>query len=400
MRLLTRKLVALVVILDLAFMAVNFSALTLFSALAEHIIKALHLSRTLLWWSLAAYPAGIFAAFFAGHSRFAEEHPRLMVLLGGVVAGLPQLVTPFSPPYIIPLLRFLQGMVMMALPVFAAQTSVMFKGARPLALGIILSGIFIGGFVGEATGPILSQILGWRLAYIAYGLLMLVFALIWLVLTPKETLPQVQTESVMPSRRVWGHVFTVVWGLSFFPAIWVIFTLAPMVRMLLEEGFHVPLLEAARASRVLEASYTVWSIVIGLLAYYLVRNVSGDPRKMFVRIALVQAVCYVTAFVGFITLLALGPNAVVYSMILIGVIQGTGPTFWSIPPTVYPREQVTRAGYALGLISNSAALIGPSSIAALSSLNIVVAWTILALACIAGLLTTLISVRLRLPLES
>jgi len=390
--------------LDLLFMGVNFSALTLFSTLKDFFASEYGMSSTQLQWAAAAYSIGIFAAFFIGHSKYVENHPKMTVLAAAVLAAIPQFLIPISgSPVAVIALRFLQGLVMMAVPIFSSQVGTLFSHARPLALGIILSGIFIGGFIGSNVGWQLATAYGWRTAYMVFGLAMLVVALIWIGLTSPETLPKhsgaVEVSSVS-KRSVWRKPFTIVWGFTFFPAIWIIFTLAPLIAFIVTASFSAEL--ARTSSEVLEASYIFWSITVGAIAYLVSRRGSGNPRQLFKAFAYVQAACFILALMGalgaYASSLSGNATALLTSLFVLAVIQGTAPTFWSIPSTAYPKEEVTRAGYALGLISNSAAMIGPVASILVASLSTSM-WLLTSLLSFMGLVLTLAALKFKLPIE-
>ena len=388
--------------LDLLFMSINFSALTLFAALNKYIAEELGVKGGLAWWAAAAYSMGIFAAFFVGHSRFTEENPRLTVLLAGLLAAIPQFLIPYAfHPGEVVALRFIQGLVMMAVPIFSAQVGKLFAGARPFALGTILSGIFIGGLVGSSLGWRIAGAVGWRTTYLLFGSLMIIVALIWITATPRETLPEHRhvEEKAEKKISVWRDRFTILWGFTFFPSIWIIFTLAPLIHFIVssagwgEDTAHL-------ASEVLEASYMAWSIIVGGIAFTVARRSAQTPRELFNSFAKVQASCFIVAAIGAgLAVAANNPAMLLGSLVLIAVIQGTAPTFWSTPSTAYPRELVTRAGYALGLISNSAALIGPAASIMVSSLSPQGMWVLTIILSIIGALITMAGMKLTLPVE-
>ena len=390
--------------LDLLFMGVNFSALTLFSTLKDFFASEYGMTPTQLQWAAAAYSIGIFAAFFIGHSKYVEEHPKATVLAAAILAAIPQFLIPVSgSPVAVIALRFLQGLVMMAVPIFSSQVGTLFSHARPLALGIILSGIFIGGFIGSNVGWQLAVAYGWRTAYMVFGLAMLIAALIWIGLTSPETLPRHAHKAEVSSvskGSVWRKPFTIVWGFTFFPSIWIIFTLAPLIAFIVTTSFGAEL--ARISSETLEASYIFWSITIGAVAYLVSRRGSGNPRQLFKSFAYVQAACFVFALIGALSAYAASMSgnatALLASLFILAVIQGTAPTFWSIPSTAYPREEVTRAGYALGLISNSAAMIGPVASILVASLSTSM-WLLTSFLSLMGLVLTLAALKLKLPIE-
>lgn len=390
-----------VVGLDLLFMGVNFSALTLFSTLSPLIASDLGMGEGELRWAAAAYSIGIFAAFFLGHSRFTEEHPRATVAIAAVFASAPQFLIPMAPNALVAsALRFLQGLVMMAVPIFSSQVGKLFSSARPFALGTILSGIFIGGLVGSTAGWQAAMILGWRGAYAFFGILMLAAAGVWVALTPSWSLPEhkrVKKAETAEGLSVWRHKFTWVWGFTFFPSIWVIFTLAPLIHFIVSSqapGY------GKVASEVLEGSYAIWSIAIGGVAYALAKRSSETPRDLFKAFATVQAACFVASLAGAaISYITGDVTTLLAALILVAVIQGTAPTFWSMPSTAYSREVVTKAGYALGLISNSAALIGPVASIMISALSPQGMWLMVIALTAFGAALTLAALRIKMPVE-
>ncbi len=393
--------------LNLLYMGINFSALTLFSVLGSNINSSLVLNTSVIMWAAIAYSTGIFLAFFTGHSRVSEEHPTWIVIAAASLAALPQFLIPvlayipnlFRGPALIAL-RLTQGLVIMAVPIFSKQVGEYFTSARPLALGIILSGIFIGGFVGSSLGPALTLLIGWEMTYIVFGSLMLAVAGLWSWLTPKESIMpthRINAEIDANRKRVWHDPFTIIWGFTFFPAIWVIFTLAPLINFIVEN--YLP--NAGQiASMSLEASYLTWSILIGGITYLLAKRTSRTPRDLFKVFATVQAASFIISVAG-VAMLYISRDimSVIISLIMVGVVQGTAPTFWSMQSTAYPKELVTKAGYALGLIANSAALIGPiTTLSVANSANIL--WELIIGIEVAGSLITVSSLKLRMPAES
>ncbi len=394
-----------VVALDLIYMGINFSALTLFSVLGTRIMSATGITASVIQWGAISYSAGIFLAFFAGHSRFSERKPTATVLLAAVLASIPQFLIPATPHipscmrgWAIIVLRLMQGLVMMAVPILSGQVGKLFSSARPFALGVILSGIFVGGFVGSSLGPALASMEGWETAYVVFGVAMIAAAATWVALTPKTTLPvKAEGEGGVPSSKVWREPFTWVWGFTFFPAIWIIFTLAPLINFIVEA-------EAPRAgsisSRVLEASYMSWSVIIGFIAYLVAKKSGGGRRGLFRAFASVQAACFLVALTGGVALyFSRSLQALLGALILLGVIQGTAPTFWSMQSTAYSKDEVTKAGYALGLLANSAALIGPATTLTLTPPGSPYLWVLIMGLALFGFIVTALSVRLRLPAE-
>jgi len=386
-----------VLALDLLFMAINFSALTLFSSLKDVIRTDYGFSSTELEWAAIAYSMGIFFAFLIGHSRFFEERPRVTVLFAGSCATIPQLLIPLIPnALIVAALRFMQGLVMSSVPIFSYQGGKFFPGFRTLAVGTILSGIFIGGLVGSTAGPYLAMITGWRATYLIFGVLMIVIAVLWVLLVPNEALPPVRREVKTADVGIWRRRFTWVWGFTFFSGLWIVFTLAPLIHFIAEKQLGI---KGYVASTALESSYIAWSFIVGILARHLCKGVA-TRRGTFRGIAVAQVIQYVLTVVGATAaLITKDPVIFLTSLFVVAAVQGTGPTFWSIPTVAYPEEIASRAGYALGLISNSAALIGPAVTLIISTLAVTGTWLVVIGLSVFGALLTLASLKLKLPIE-
>ncbi len=387
-----------IIILDLLFMAINFSALTLFSSLKDFIVRTYHFRESELALAAVTYSMGIFFAFLIGHSRFFELRPRLTVLFAGLCASIPQLLIPITPnPQLIAALRFVQGLVMSAVPIFSYQAGRFFGVFRTLAMGSILSGIFIGGLVGSIVGPYLALYTGWKLTYYIFGVLMIVIAIIWTLITPSHALPPRRVEVVKEKRlSVWREKFTIVWGLTFFSGLWIVFTLAPLIHFIAEEQVGVP---GFIASSVLESSYVTWSILAGVIALILCRH-AKSRFAIFKGIAMTQIIQYILTIVGaIIALQANNPTTFLVSLVIVAAVQGTAPTFWSIPALAYPEEVASRAGYALGLISNSSALIGPITTLIITTLTVRGAWLLVVVLSIFGILVTYLATKLKLPID-
>jgi len=384
-------------ILDLLFMTANFTALTLFSSLKDFIAETHGLSEAELRWAASSFTIGIFFAFLIGHAKYVEFRPKLSILIAGLSVSIPQFLIPFTGnPFIIVILRVIQGLAMTAIPVFSYQAGIFYPRLRTLAIGIIVSGIFIGGLTGSIVCFEVAKYIGWIGTYLALGAVMITLTLTYIVIVPNEFMPQAPRYEVsVKAVEVLRQKFTIIWGFTFFPGLWVVFTLAPLIHFISEE-VNIP---GELASSVLEASYIFWSLASGLIAVlFKAHKLKG--RNLFELIAKVQTLQYLIAVVGAITaLMSRSPPTFYASLILIAAVQGTAPTFWSIPTIAYPKELASRAGYTLGLISNSSALIGPlvtTMISIMGAVNVILLTIALA---ITGALLTLYSIRLKMPIE-
>lgn len=387
-----------ILLMDLCFMAVGFSALTMFSSLKSYIMLELGLSSSDVEWAATAYCTGIFFAFLIGHSKLLQMRPKLTILLISLCVALSQFLIPFTgEPHLIMVLRFLQGLMIAVIPIFSYQGGIFFPNSRTLAVGIILSGIFIGGLVGSSVAPIIAKALNWKDAFFIFGGLVLLMAILLILTTPTEYLPKSEEEKIESKTSVWRNKFTWLWGFTFFPALWIIFSLAPLIHFITELQFNT---SGITASNTLEASYAMWSVIAGIITFYVCKGIT-DRKQIFKGIAKVQILQYAICIIGaLLALVSSSYTVFLIALILVAAIQGTGPTFWSIPTVAYDRASASRAGYAIGLISNSAALIGPPIVKILISISTTITWLFIVLLAVTGLILTIISLRLKLPIES
>jgi len=151
----------------------------------------------------------------------------------------------------------------------------------------------------------------------------------------------------------------------------------------------------------LEVSMGLWSIIMGYLGYRLsLKNTSN--RGLFKAIVSVMTLSYAVTFVGlFILWKAISANDYTLALLgiaITGIVQGTGPAFWTTAPAAYPKEIYPEASFALGLISNSANAVAPNVMFVLvksvtTGMVIYIGMTLL------GILLLLVSSRMKLPVE-
>ncbi len=389
------------VMLDTMLMAVCLGTLTMMSVAKPTIMKYFNVGKEVYDLQHIAYVLGIFTAFFLGHTKLYEGSFKKDVLLAVSFAAIPQILIPLSTTWaMVVALRFIQGFVISLVPLFSSQIARYFVAERPFAKGIILSGIFWGGFLGAFTAGFLMQYFGWKMTFILTALIMYSMLSIWWILTEDFTVIHARGEAESKT-SIWRMKFTWAMGFTFFPAIWVIFTIVGFSASL---GYAIgwSKSQVALLNSNLNIAKAIWSIVFGYIGYRLSAG-NPSPRGLFKAIIQVMALSYVLSFIGLCLYgyAILGDNyTLALAMVwLVGTIQGTAPAFWTSAPATYPKEIFPRASFALGVISNSPNTVAPALTEVLAEYNPLLALSELAVMPILGIISLLIVSRMKLPIE-
>jgi hypothetical protein len=140
---------------------------------------------------------------------------------------------------------------------------------------------------------------------------------------------------------------------------------------------------------------------MGYLGYRLsLRNTSN--RGLFRAIVSVMTISYSVTLLGLLAVWK-ATSASDYTIALIGfeiagIVQGTGPAFWTTAPAAYPKEIYPEASFALGLISNSANLFAPNVMFVLVH-SVTTGMIIYMSMPVLGILLLLVSSKMKLPVE-
>lgn len=364
-----------------------FAGLTLFPALASEISREIPMSRSDVFVVSAMYAAGVFASYLVGCVPSVSSSARRVVAMATAVVSSSMFATSVaSNVFEVASLRFLQGFASMVVPVFSTWLAQVYANRLPIALGILFAGTFIGGAVGYLATPV-SMVLGWRATYALYAVLVLVSGTVWFRTCPQNlTVPRV---SMARAARLWRDPFTLLWGSSFFTAMWILFTVATLGQQLAPTNFSRIFGEA------LQISMALWSVAGGVLAYALSRR-----RAFVASVGRVQQMCLTLAALG--ALLSMRASSAWEAMIaaaLLGAVQGASPAFWSLPGTSYPGEEAALAGFVLGALSNAAALVGPlvDSFVAVS-MGTAALWASLSAISLSGIALTSMAMRAAPPM--
>ncbi|RLF91108.1 MFS transporter [Thermococci archaeon] len=388
------------VLLDTLLMTAGFGTLTFMSVARPDIIKHFGIPESAYELQHIAYVFGLFVAFIIGHTRLYEGSFKRSVGIAVSWAAIPQMLIPFVGNWnVVVFLRFIQGFVVGLVPLFSTQIARYFVAERPFAKGIILSGIFWGGVFGSISARYLLGYVSWSMGFIITGVIIYIVYVIWYFLVEDFEIrhPKAGEASV----NIWKLPFTWVLGFTFFPALWVIFTIIGFSSSL---GYKIGWTKehVATLSTTLNVSKALWSIGFGYLGYQLSRK-NTNPRGLFNAIVKVMIMAYAIAFAGLLVyskaMLDGNYTLALASVTLVGALQGTGPAFWTSAPATYPQEVVPRANFALGLISNSANAIAPTITDILARHSETLALAELTLMPLVGIATLIVVSRMKLPVE-
>lgn len=388
------------VILDTLVMTAGFGTLSMMGVAKPDIISHFGISAEAYDLQHIAYVFGLFVAFILGHTKLYEGSFKRSVAIALSFAAIPQALIPYVPNwYGVVFLRFIQGFVVSLVPLFSTQIANFFVAERPFAKGIILSGIFWGGVFGSMSARYAVQSLGWKGAFLMTTLIMYAVLLLWWLFVSDFEI--IHREEGTAKVSVWKFKFTWLLGFTFFPALWVIFTIIGFSASLgYQMGWGKD--QVATLSTSLSVSKALWSIGMGYVGYLLSRK-NPSARGLFKAIVQVMITSYAIAFIGLViyskAILAGNYTLTLASVVLIGALQGTGPAFWTSAPATYPRSIYPRASFALGLISNSANTVAPSITEILASQSDALALGELAFMPLLGILTLLAVSRMKMPVE-
>ncbi|WP_297435802.1 MFS transporter [Thermococcus sp.] len=388
------------VILNTILLAAGFGTMHMLERFKDAVIIHYGISGSALSYQQDAYVVGLFVAFLLGGTNLFKGSFKRSVALIVSFAAVPQFIIPFVGNWwVVVALRFFQGFIVALIAVFSNQIARLFLAGRPFAKGIILSGIFWGGLYGvHLAGWLAPNSSDWgaiQRVFIISAVIMYLMLAVWWFLVEDFEIPK--STSRTSSVSVWRMPFTWVFGFTFFPALWIIFTIGSFTVK------HAPFSGAQISTLLtsLEVSLGVWSIIMGYLGYRLsVKNSSN--RGLFKAIVSVMSISYAVTFLGLL-LVWKGFSSGDYSALLLGlavtgIVQGTGPAFWTTAPAAYSKEVYPDASFALGLISNSANAVAPNVMFLLVS-GVGTGMAIFLAVTLIGIGLLLAASRMRLPVE-
>ena len=390
----------LAVFMNTILLASGFGTMHMLEKFKDAVIAHYGITEAAMGYQQTAFVVGLFVAFLLGGTSLFKGSFKRSVALIMSFAAIPQFIIPFVGSWwAVVFLRFFQGFIVALIAVFSNQVGRLFLAERPFAKGIILSGIFWGGIYGISLAKWTSHsYAGWKAVEVAFlisAVVMYLMLAIWWLFVEDFEIPKEKHSSKGAS--VWKMPFTWVFGFTFFPALWIIFTLGSFTLHNVQfSGSQV-----ANLVMTLEVSMGLWSIIMGYLGYRLsVKNTSN--RGLFKSIVSVMTLSYAVTFIGlFVVWKSILANDYALAMLglaITGIVQGTGPAFWTTAPAAYPKEIFPEASFALGLISNSANAVAPNVMFILVH-GVTTGMIIFLTMALLGILLLLASSRMKLPVE-
>ena len=388
------------VLINTALLASGFGTMHMLEKFKDAVLTHYGITEAMMGYQQTAFVVGLFVAFLLGGTSLFKGSFKRSVALIVSFAAIPQFLIPFMPNWWgVVVLRFFQGFIVALIAVFSNQIGRLFVAERPFAKGVILSGIFWGGIYGinlaKWAGGSNASWSSVTEAFIISAVVMYVMLAIWWLFVEDFEIPKERHSS--KGANVWKMPFTWVFGFTFFPALWIIFTLGSFTL------HNVKFSDAQVANLVmtLEVSMGLWSIIMGYLGYRLsVKNTSN--RGLFKAIVSVMTLSYAVTFLGlFIVWKAISANDYTLALLgiaITGIVQGTGPAFWTTAPAAYPKEIYPEASFALGLISNSANAVAPNVMFVLVH-SVTTGMIIYLGMALLGIVLLLVSSRMKLPVE-
>ncbi|WP_297502126.1 MFS transporter [Thermococcus sp.] len=387
------------VILNTLLLASGFGTMHMLEKFKGTVIAHYGITGGAMGYQQTAFVVGLFVAFLLGGTSLFKGSFKRSVALIVSFAAIPQFIIPFVGNWwVVVALRFFQGFIVALIAVFSNQIGRLFLAERPFAKGIILSGIFWGGMYGINLASWASHsYTGWesvKVAFLISAAIMYAMLGLWWLLVEDFEIPKEKRSS---SANVWKMPFTWVFGFTFFPALWIIFTLGSFTLHHTEFSGS----ETANLVMALEVSMGLWSIIMGYLGYRLsLKNTSN--RGLFRAIVSVMTISYAVTFAGLFivwkSILGSDYTLALLGFAVTGIIQGTGPAFWTTAPATYPKEIYPEASFALGLISNSANAIAPNVMFLLVQ-GVTQGMLVFLAMPLLGMVLLLASSRMKLPVE-
>ncbi|HVB98867.1 MAG TPA: MFS transporter [Candidatus Dormibacteraeota bacterium] len=345
-------------------MSTSFISLTAFGIAAPDIAKTMNVPlQTLTTYGVDSFAIGLFVAFFLGHGGIFDSRIKTGVLVAQIFLIVPQLLIPtVSSLWLLTVLRFSQGLMIMMLALFSVQLSGWFKPSqRGISLAATAGSIPLGGALGGILSGRLAS-LGWQEMYYITAGIMILGALVYFVFAKdSETLKkQIEETKGQPHESAWKYKITWLMGIVQIPLTWSLFSIGGFLPAY---AYHLGYSQN-QVGNVMFA----WGIA-GFFAAFLgswigdlwSRNKTTNQGILRARLNVMNLADLIMG-IGAIMILYLAPISYAWLMIaaIFGVfMQMIAPNYWATPGNVFPVATMGAGAFAMGVISNSTSAIGP-----------------------------------------
>ncbi len=343
--------------------ATSFISLTSFSVAVPFIAGTLKTNANIVSaFGVDGFSIGLLVAFFIGSGGFFDTRIKLGVVVAQLLLIVPQLLIPIaSSLWLLTLLRFFQGLVIMILALFSLQLSAWFRDdERAISLSFTMGAIPFGG----AIGGILSThllILSWQAMYYVSASIMLLGAIVYLIFgrNPEGFERKISLSKERTRESVWDKKITWIMGFLPTPVAWSLFS---MGGFLPNFAYHLGY-ETSRVGNLM----LIWGIsgaiscfVGAFIGDKLVKGKKNDVDIFHARLT-VMVVADALAGIGALVVILLGTS---FYWLLTGAVvnafsQILAPNYWASLSNVFPPALMGKGAFAMGLLSNIPSAIGP-----------------------------------------
>ncbi len=342
----------------------SFISLTSFGVAMPFIARSIGVNPILVnTFGVDSFSIALFVAFFLGSGGVFDTRIKLGVLIAQVALIVPQFVIPsVSTLWLLTILRFCQGLVIMILALFSLQLSGWFNPSeRAISLSFTMGGIPLGGAIGGILSSRLLA-LGWQEMYYLSALIMIIGAVTYFIFArnAKKFEEEILASKQKTRVNVWSHKMTWIMGFLPTPVAWSLFSMGGFLPSF---GYHL----GYKTLQVGNLMF-LWGILGGascfigaLIGDKMVKGREKNDDILHARLNIMM-IADVLVAVGALMIIFLGPMSFIW--LVIGAVinafsQILAPNYWASLSNVFPTALMGAGAFALGLLSNIPSAIGP-----------------------------------------
>lgn len=342
----------------------SFISLTSFGIATPFIAKSMNIDVTTVSnFGVDSFSIALFVAFFLGSSGFFDTRIKLGVFTAQVFLIVPQFLIPsVHLLWLLTVLRFCQGLVIMILALFSLQLSGWFKPSeRAVSLSFTMGAMPLGGAVG---GILSSRLLafGWRWMYYISALLMITGAVTYFIFArnARRFEEEILASKQKPHGSVWNQKLTWIMGLLPTPVAWSLFSMGGFLPSF---GYHLgyKTFQVGNLMLIWGIAGAISCFIGALIGDKMVKGKCGNDDIFHARLNIMM-LANVLVGVGASIIMFLGPYS--FAWLIIGAIinafsQILAPNYWASLSNIFPIALMGTGAFAMGLLSNIPSAVGP-----------------------------------------